>query len=347
MSKHITELIEEIKNKINSLESKRIRIAVFGQPGAGKSSLINNIIGREQALVSVRTDATTQVDTYEYENLVIADFPGYGTVQFPAEDYLTRFNVWDYDIFLCVFSGKLHTADINFFRQLDSGKRLILFVRSYADSLWQPDKSLSELKAAVCDNVSSQLGSTQQVFFISNIDASGVEELIEAVKELIEPAKRDAFIRSVRAESQQMLEKKYLASTDLINSYCRLAALNGINPIPGLDIALDMSILFKLFADIRRVYGLTEMRLSKAAAVLPLAKQIMLYGTEWGLAALLKTVGKRIAIGKAVKYVPFIGSVTSATISYMIVKKAGNKYLRDCKTLAEELIKLKIDEENI
>ena len=344
MSKHITELIDEIKNKINSFENKRIRIAVFGQPGSGKSSLINNIIGREQALVSVRTDATTQVDTYEYENLIIADFPGYGTMQFPADDYLARFNVWEYDIFLCVFSGKLHAADISFFRQLDSDKRLILFVRSCMDSLWQPDKSLDELKAAVVDNVCSQLGSPQKVFFISNIDASGVAELIEAVKELIAPAKRDAFIRSVRAASQQLLEEKYLASTALINNYCRLAALNGINPIPGLDIALDMSILFKMFADIRRVYGLTEMRLNKAAAVLPLAKQIVLYGTEWGLVSLLKTVGKRVAIGKAVKYVPFIGSVTSATISYMIVKKAGNKYLLDCKTLAEELIKLKIDE---
>lgn len=345
MPNNINDIIDDIKRRIRTLEAQRICIAVFGQPGAGKSSLVNNILGNEQALVSIKTDATTSVDTYEYGNLIIGDFPGYGTEQFPAEDYLSRFDVMKYDIFLCLFSGKLHAADINFFRQLDDHKRIILFVRSYSDAIWQPDKDIETLKQELAANINAQIGSKQNVIFISNIDGSGVDALLETIKELIEPAKRDAFIRSVRAETEKLLHEKYLASESLINSYCRLAALNGINPIPGLDIALDMGILFKLFAEIRGVYGLTEQRLNKAAAILPLAKQVMLYGTEWGLASLLKNAGKRVAIGKTVKYVPLIGSAISAAISYVIVKKAGQRYLRDCKMLAEKLLTMKLDEE--
>ena len=343
MSKGVRERIAEIKNKIKNMEQPTIRIAIFGQPGAGKSSLVNSIIGEEQAAVSVQTDVTTSLNTYHYDNLVIGDFPGYGTEQFPADSYLERFGVLDYDIFLCVFNNKLHNADIKFFRQLNKDGRIILLVRTYADGLWQPDKSAPELRAEILSDVCEQLGGRPQLFFVSNIDGTGIEELLHSVQALIEPAKRDAFIRSVRAESEQMLAEKYTASEALITNYCRLAALNGINPIPGLDIALDMSLLFKMFADIRRIYGLSESRLNKAAAVLPLAKQIMVYGTEWGLMALLKNIGKRVAIGKAVKYIPLVGQAVAATLGYLIVKKAGLQYLQDCKHLASELLKSELE----
>lgn len=345
MSKGVRERIEEIKNRISSLEQERIRIAIFGQPGAGKSSLVNSIIGEEQAAVSVRTDATTQLDTYQYENLLIGDFPGYGTELFPAKDYLQRFALLDYDIFLCVFNNKLHSADIDFFRQLNAQQRIILLVRTYADGLWQPDKTMQELQTEIRDDVHRQLNANVGVFFVSNVQGTGVEELLDAVRDLIEPAKRDAFIRSVQAESEKMLEQKYQASEALIRNYCRLAALNGINPIPGLDIALDMSILFKMFADIRSTYGLTESKLSKAAAVLPLAKRIMVYGTEWGLMTLLKNAGKRVAATRVVKFVPLIGQAVSATAGYLIVQRAGRQYLQDCKQLASEMLQAELERE--
>lgn len=343
MATAIRETIAEIKKKISQLENQCIRIAIFGQPGAGKSALVNSIIGSEQAAVSIKTDATTQLDTYKYGQLIIGDFPGYGTERFPVDGYLQKFGLLEYDIFLCVFNGKLHAADLSFFRQLHNEQRITLWVRTCADGLWQPGKSILELQAEIEDNLSAQIGARQKVFFVSNVDATGVEELLAAVNKLLEPAKRDAFIRSVQAESEQMLAEKYKASKSLITNYCRLAALNGINPVPGLDIALDMSILFKMFADIRRVYGLTEGKLSKAAAVLPLAKQVMVYGTEWGLAALLKNMGKRAISSRVVKFVPFIGQAVAATAGYLIVQKAGTKYLQDCQRLARELLKTELD----
>jgi len=93
-----------------------VSIALFGQPGAGKSSLINKIVGKKLADVGVETDKTVDASSYEVNGLRFVDLPGYGTKNFPKENYFDRFNINQFDLFLCVISGKLHQADTEFFK---------------------------------------------------------------------------------------------------------------------------------------------------------------------------------------------------------------------------------------
>jgi len=47
--------IDRIRRALSDQESTKVRVALFGQPGAGKSSLINALVGRPLAKVGVAT----------------------------------------------------------------------------------------------------------------------------------------------------------------------------------------------------------------------------------------------------------------------------------------------------
>jgi len=109
----IEDELEKIRKKLDEMEKIEVKIALFGQPGAGKSSLINKIIGKKAAEVGVETDKTVELEWYEHNGLQFADLPGYGTKNFPKESYFNKFDIEQFDLF-CVFLAE------NFIKQTPS-----------------------------------------------------------------------------------------------------------------------------------------------------------------------------------------------------------------------------------
>src|SRR6187431_2120533 len=99
---------EKIKAQIQADDAAHVSIALFGQPGCGKSSLINRLTGQKLAVEGVRNDVTTERQEFEWNGLTLVDLPGYDTARFPASEYLARFKVLEFDLLLCVFDGKFH-----------------------------------------------------------------------------------------------------------------------------------------------------------------------------------------------------------------------------------------------
>lgn len=87
----------------------------FGQPGAGKSSLINELIGEKKAKVGTGTDTTKEAQVIESGSVVYVDLPGYDTARFPKKGYFSHFDPLQYDLFLCIFRASLRRLIQNFF----------------------------------------------------------------------------------------------------------------------------------------------------------------------------------------------------------------------------------------
>lgn len=332
---------KRILDELNRQNTERVKIALFGQPGAGKSSLINRVTGQRLAAVGVHTDTTTDAGTYEWDGVRLVDLPGYDTIRFPKDAYFSRFGILDFDLFLCVFAGKLHEADTRFFKELRDAGKVCLFVRNKADEIWEEDKRFEQL----CDEISLDVRKhvedpSRQVFFTSCRSGSGIAVLEDAIYDNLDSAKRERWARGAKAASVEFLEKKRSACESYVTVAAGASLANALNPIPGVDIAVDVGVLATLFKVIREAYGLSDERLHELAAgpMESLVREVTEFATRQGVLMLLKRFAGREALKAAAKYIPIVGQVVAGAVGFAITKKAGDWYLDRCHALATQIL---------
>lgn len=339
--------IENLHQKIKELEDVQVSVALFGQPGAGKSSLINCLTGQNQAEVGNKNDITVEEKSYEWNGLYLVDLPGYGTSRFPASTYMEKFKIEKFDFFLCIFSGvRLKEDDIAFFKKLRNMGKSCLFVCNKTDALWENGKTLSEIQREIQENLRQEVGVQDCVYFTSCRSDEGLDELTTSILKLlgkVSEKKKERWAMAAKAYSPDFLEEKKKACQKYIILAAGVAAANGANPIPGLDIALDTSILLSLFQKIRSYYALDEDTVktvdTKAMSqISQTAKKVVKYATRDGVLFLIKKFAGRSTAKQASKYIPFVGSAIAASIGFSITLTAGNSYLDECHTLAEAIM---------
>jgi len=333
---------KKLKSDLDRDNRRKVRVALFGQPGSGKSSLINKLTGQPLAQVGVHTDTTVEAMPYEWEGLILVDLPGYDTTRFPRDTYFSKFDIPSFDLFLCVFAGKLVDADTTFFRELRSAAKVCLFVRNKIDDLWQEGKSLEELTGAIQEDVRSQLQDRDaRVLFSSCRTNAGIDTISLAIRQNLDAAKRERWARSAKAYSLEFLSAKRDACATHVTIAAGASAANALTPIPGVDAAIDLGILHGLFAQLRRSYGLTEVNLSLVEHLPnlgPLAKDVLAFATKEGVMLLLKQFAKSEVTKNVSKYVPIVGQTVAALLGFAIVQSAGNHYHDRCYRLAEAIL---------
>ena len=343
INQEINEKIEQLRQEMNM----EVKVALFGQPGAGKSSLINALIGENLAKVGVETDCTTSAQDYEHNGVIFTDLPGYDTAQFPAKSYFDTFDVLSYDLFLCVSSGKFHAADSRFFKALQKHNKVCLFVVNKHDELWEDGVSIDELERRKRADIIKHLHQEVAVYFTSCRRKTGLDELSFAIQESLDQAKSERWNRSAKAYTIAALNRKKVACESYLTKVCVAAAVNGLNPVPGVDIAVDVSLLLSAFDKIRSEYGLSDdvLRDLKHQGAHELAKRaanILVSLTKEGVLVLLKRYATSESAKTIAKYIPFIGQAVACSLGYGITKYVGKSYLNDCHELAQKILEDKL-----
>lgn len=334
---------EKLRKKLENERKLTVSVALFGQPGSGKSSLINKLVGEHVAEVGVETDLTRGAETYPCKGINLVDLPGYGTSLFPKESFATRFGIKDFDLFLCVTSGKLHQADTEFFQELRRLGKVCLFVINKHDELWEDGVELKELERRKIADIQKHAGGGVDCIFTSCRNNSGLDELNSKIMANLDDAKKERWARGAKAYSKAFLEKKKAACNNYVALAAWAAAANGVNPIPGVDVGVDLGILMKLFSEIREAYGLgddllTKLKASGSPVVTRLAGEVIEFATKKGLQMLLTRFAGRETAKTLAKYIPIVGQLVAAGLGYAITSSAGNSYLEDCHQLAEEIL---------
>jgi GTP-binding protein EngB required for normal cell division/uncharacterized protein (DUF697 family) len=343
----MSEAAEQIRQRLSTDDAVRVSIALFGQPGCGKSSLINRLIGQKLALEGVRNDVTTERQEFEWNGLTLVDLPGYDTARFPAGEYLDRFRVLNFDLLLCVFDGKFHKADSELFLEVTRRGKTCLFVRNKHDTLWQEGKESAELEREVAGNVAEQVGSPQAVYFTSCRLNTGLAELEQAVKACLEPAKQERWVRAAKAYSQEFLDQKKSLCEQRVKWSAVVAAASGTVPIPGANFAIDIPVLVSLFKFVRETYGLTDKALTAkeltVPALAPMVNSVLKYASTEGVLLLLKEFSGMVVAEQVAKFVPFVGTMVAASLGFAVVRKIGNIYLGDCHRLAQAMLEVRLN----
>jgi hypothetical protein len=128
----------------------------------------------------------------------------------------------------------------------------------------------------------------------------------------------------------------------LCRAHCALAGANGVNPVPGLDVAVDLAIMLSLGTFILDAFHLTRSDLALLKAQYGVIMEVVLqtaveFGTEAGVKALLQKASTTIAVQRIVKWVPVVGVLVSCSLGAGLALWVGTTMLNRATELSEQL----------
>jgi len=147
-----------------------------------------------------------------------------------------------------------------------------------------------------------------------------------------------------------------VAELDRVRGKCRslvtrrslMSAGVAVIPVPGADVVADVGLLTSLLPKISERFGLDHEQVAKLEP--HLAQKVLVVASGMGnnvigrmvtkklVVRLLQRVGIRVATASVAKYVPVMGSLLAAAISFGAMKMVGNSHIDDCYETARTLI---------
>jgi len=356
-------LIEALAKKLMEakleFEQARVKCGITGVSGSGKSSVINAIAGEKIAQVNV-VEQTMDPQEHHHGGMVFVDLPGCGTASWPRDTYANRLDLDSYDCFILVTAHRFFDDDAYLYDQIVNQLDLPCFVvRNQFDLAVQQgrrDNGLTEDEVAklIRDNVRENLAPHQldRVYLTSAHFPQKYDfpRLITDIVESQRGLKRTRLMADVAAWSEEMLVKKRTIAERVVGIYAGLSAANALNPIPGLDISVDLSMMMKMSQAVLHIYGLSKKQADYTstmldpgsahaqAAKLLLTKIVTQYGAKQGIMLLLKKYGKSITFREIAKWAPIIGTVAAGAVGFRMTYRFGEDLIADCETAAREFL---------
>ena len=361
-------ILEELHVLQQKLESAAVRIGFIGEAGVGKSSLINAMLGRAVAPVGSTTVAhNPEGEQYQHEGVTLVDLPGTGVPERPFKSYVEDLKLLApgrYDAFVLVSSHRLRENEVTLYDVLHKkGGKPFFVVRSHFDAAVQSEGNETEPRRKIEDAFRKHLGDPRlRVYMVSSPNPTRYDLpalLHDLVSSLPDEHKRVRLLAAVPAYTRELVQKKREAAETIVYVYAGLAAANGLNPIPGTDILLDMGLLQKMTRQVIGEFGLQRDQLESLAKLkvgpanldfmLDAARTVLARMVEGGLVAFFKEAGAEAAkqvtqkTGKTVtrygsKYAPYIGRLVSAGIGFGTAYYYGQFLLDDCDKALSQIV---------
>ncbi len=351
----IREFAEHCKRKIEEFENTRVNCALIGTSGSGKSSLTNAIVGEKIAAVGV-TETTNQPQSVTHKGIVFTDLPGCGTKTWPRDSYVSDLGLGQYDCLLLITADRLTENDVFLHRELERMGKHCFILRNkmdlaVADAAHDNNLSEEETLRQVEEDIRRQLtpDAPQRIYLTSAREPArfDLKQLLVDISETLNGSKQDRFVADMAAYGREALKKKREVALRQVPLYAGLSAANGLNPIPGVDVAADVGLLVKLAKAIAEVYGLTDKRMEYVAKLLgpralaPLLAKATQFAAKYfakqGILLLLKRIAARTTAKHVSKWVPFVGPLVSAGIGWKATFMLGEQLVDEAEAILSDI----------
>ncbi|XP_055478436.1 interferon-inducible GTPase 1-like [Psammomys obesus] len=228
------EAISVINDALKNIDIAPINVAVTGQCGAGKSSLINALRGvkdEEKGAADTRvTETTMKIMPYEHpkiKNLTLWELPSFRTLTLPPKCYLEKVEFKKYDFFFIVSSVKPTTQEVDLAKEIRIMKKNYYIVRTKVDRDLDHEKK-NKPRTFNRENTMEKIRSSYlrafrdigepRIFLISNHNWSDYEFpiLMESLIQDLSAEKPHNFIFRLSNVSEADIERKYNYAKQLI-----------------------------------------------------------------------------------------------------------------------------------
>ncbi|XP_028251622.1 interferon-inducible GTPase 5-like [Parambassis ranga] len=343
--------INEVLERQNNVP---LNIAVTGETGAGKSTFINAFRDLndedEGAALTGCKETTKEVTAYphpNYPNVTFWDLPGIGTTNFPAKKYKKKVGLEKFDFFIIISAHRFTENDVKLAKEIKKMKKTFYFVRSKIDSdldnekrsrksNFNKEKTLTDIKEDCIKGLQDAGFESPQVFLVSSFelheyDFSLLQETLE--RELPEH-KRDALLMTTPITSLEIIAKKKKAFKSKIKYWAAASAAGAAVPVPGLSIAVDVSILIAAITQYVHGFGLDIPTMKRVAArtgvsyddllaviVSPLAAAEVTPTLLLRVMASLAGTAALMAAEEGSRFIPILGIPIAMGLSYVTTSR--------------------------
>lgn len=343
------------RNEVRELDSKpfidanaearhhygRFNLAVIGNTGVGKSSLINAVFGRDFAKVGKGLPVTSGVHYYHDQSLGIWDFEGFeiGSTQSPGETlrgHLAKIAEGPRErrisaVWYCVLSqaDRLTKPDVAMIQELHASGLPVIVVltkvnwsKTALGGFTAPDdveKFKKWLENPVDDDGAVLDLPIERVVLTSTIGkhgkgtGHGLGELVEETLALSPEDEKDAF----RIAQRLNLPWKRQLARPVIAAGAASAAGAAAVPIPIADAATIAPIQIAMMGRISAIYDLDLKMMVSLSGLAQL-------GTQFAGQALARSF---------LKLIPGVGSVVNASVAGALTAAIGESWMRLCEAI--------------
>jgi len=268
-----------------------------------------------------------------------------------------RAKLTTYDCFLLVTANRFTENDVFLFQELSKIGKLCFVIRNkfdtaVEDGMYDNGHSEDETRKIITNDILVNLSPSrpEKIYLISARKPTEYDlgTLLRDIAEALDGLKQQRFVADMGTYSQEALQKKGKLARDRIPLYAFLAAANGVNPIIGVDIAVDMSLLLKFGNEVANIYGLTSSqfeyikRLLGAGAVPGLLAKITQFSAKYlakeGLVLLLKKTATRQVAKQTTKWIPIVGQLVAAGIGGTATFWLCEQIVEEAEDLAKEIL---------
>lgn len=366
---HIEEWLKEAKRQKDAFEQASVKCGIIGLSGAGKSSLINAIAGEKIAPVG-STEQTMQAQSYSHQGIEFVDLPGCGTARWPQQTYIHDLGLAQYDCFIIVTHTRLYEADLFLLHELREKQHKPCFVVRNKIDVAITDEAHDNLltEQQTLDKVRHNLLSSLQLPKLTVYLTSArypsrwdLPQLMDDISASQQGVKRDRFIAGMALWSTRAFEQKAEVVNKIISWAAVAAAANGINPVPLLNVSVDVGILTTMCHQINKIYALTPEQLAYLEAAAPqlrhspefdglkqaITRWLAKYAVAEGVLSVLKNMGKKVVIRNVASFLPVVGTLVSVGVGYRMTVAFGEHYHEEARVLARQLLERIIAEQDV
>ncbi len=299
-----------LDRQLERLDQRRLRIAVFGRVGVGKSSLINALIGQRLLETDVAHGSTRRQTSVEWRlpigglnSIHLVDTPGIDEIDADGRARLAARVALGADLVLLVIDSDLSRCDREALETLQSCGKPLQLVLNRSDR-W-PDSELSTLLGSIRRRLPRDLPVTAVAAAPRRpvLDAEGrprseaapaevgvlrkqLHQLMEQEGELLLAIQALRQADRFQQQKQQLqLQLKRRSAQGLIGRYAAAKATGvAMNPLLALDLAGGMACDSALVLQLCQLYGLKLTPSSTRLLLTRLSAQnALLGGAQLGL----------------------------------------------------------------